>query len=283
MNTIFVTGVTGNQGSNVAAQLAANGFNVVALTRNPNSPKAQKLNTKNIRFVKGDLNDGSTYKAYLKDVFGVFSVQTFVDGVEKEINQGITLATFAKESGVKHFLYSSVVGAASNTGVPHFESKFKIENFIRQMGMPYTILRPTSFFENFLIPQVKKGILKGKLVQPINKNTVLQYIAAEDIGKVAVKIFQEVDAYAGQTIPLASEQLATQQVAEIFSSVLQKEIKYQKLPGLITRLLLGKDLYKMFKWMDENSSFTHDDVNLTKTAFPELISLESWVAKHFKI
>jgi uncharacterized protein YbjT (DUF2867 family) len=52
--------------------------------------------------------------------------------VDKEINQGITLATLAKEFGVKHFLYSSVAGAHLNCGVPHFESKFKIENHIRK-------------------------------------------------------------------------------------------------------------------------------------------------------
>ena len=69
----------------------------------------------------------------------------------------------AKENGVKHFLYSSVIGADVHTGIPHWESKFQIENHIKQIGLSYTIIRPASLFENLLIPQVKSRLLKGKL------------------------------------------------------------------------------------------------------------------------
>ena len=162
------------------------------------------------------------------------------------------------------------------------ESKFKIENHIKQIGLPFTIIRPTSLFENFLIPQVKKGILKGKLVQAIHRNTVLQYIAAEDIGKAAAKIFQESEMYLGKTIPLATEQLSTQEVADKFSEVLNKKIEYKKLPVLVTRLFLGKNLYKMFKWMTEISSFQKEVVDLTKKEFPNPISLKTWIERNFQ-
>lgn len=280
--TIFVTGGTGNQGGAVARNLIKQGFTVKVLTRNPTSIKSEILKKMNIEVVKGDLNNADTYGEYLKNVYGIFSVQTFENGVEKEIDQGITLATLAKEFGVKHFLYSSVFGADLNTGVAHMESKFKIENRIKQIGLPFTIIRPTSLFENFLIPQVKKGILKGRLVQAIHRNTVLQYIAAEDIGKAAVKIFQESEMYLGKTIPLATEQLSTQEVADKFSEVLNKKIEYKGLPVLITRLFLGKNLYKMFKWMTEISSFQNEVVDLTKKEFPNPISLKTWIERNFQ-
>ena len=280
--TIFVTGGTGNQGGAVARSLLQQGFTVKVLTRNTNSAKAQILKNLNIELVKGDLNDASTYQKYLKDVYGIFSVQTFKNGVKKEINQGITLATLGKEFGVKHFLYSSVIGAHLNTGVPHMNSKFKIENHIKQIGLPFTIIRPTSLYENFLIPQVKKGILTGKLVQPINRDTIQQYIAAEDIGKAAAKIFLNSNEYLGRTIPLATEQLSTQEVADIFSNVLNKKIEYKKLPVLITRLFLGNGLYKMFKWMNEKSFFSKEDVESTRKEFQNLLSLKSWIEMNFK-
>ena len=279
--TIFVTGGTGNQGGAVARTMAHQGFTIIALTRNPNSTKALQLKNENIQVVKGDLNNADTYGKYLKDVYGIFSVQTFENGIEKEITQGITLATFAKNFGVRHFLYSSVFGANLNTGVPHVESKLKIENHIKKIGLPFTIIRPTSLFENFLIPQVKKGILKGKLIQPISRNTVLQYIAAQDIGTAAAKIFQNSDTYFGRTIPLATEQLSTEEVADKFSMVLNKKVEYKKLPVLITRLFLGKNLYKMFKWMNEKSSFQKIDLDLTKKEFPNALSLESWIEMNF--
>jgi uncharacterized protein YbjT (DUF2867 family) len=279
---IFVTGGTGNQGGAVARNLLQQGFKVKVLTRNINSTKAQNLKKTGIELVKGDLNNPDSYREHLKDVHGVFSVQTFENGIEEEINQGIKLATVAKEVGVKHFLYSSAIGADLNSNVPHIESKFKIENHIKQIGLPFTIIRPTSLYENFLIPQVRKGILKGKLVQPINRDTIQQYVAVEDIGKAAAKIFQNSDLYFGRTIPLATEQLSTQEVADIFSHVLNKKIEYQKLPVLITRLFLGKDLYKMFKWINEKSSFQKEDLELTHKEFPNLVSLKSWIEMNFK-
>ncbi len=280
--TIFVTGGTGNQGGAVARNLVQQGFTVKVLTRNTNSSKAQILKKLNIELIKGDLNNAESFRQHLKDLYGIFSVQSFEDGVEKEINQGITLATLGKEFNVKHFLYSSAFGANLNTAVPHIDSKFKIENHIKQTGLPFTIIRPTSLYENFLIPQVKKGIRKGKLIQPINRDTVQQYIAAEDIGKAAAKIFQNSDTWLGKTIPLATEQLSTQEVADTFSNVLNKKIVYQKLPVLITRLFLGNGLYKMFKWMNEKSVFSMEDVALTRKEFPNLISLKSWIAMNFE-
>ena len=63
--------------------------------------------------------------------------------------------------------------------------------------------------------------------------------------------------------------------------LLNKKIDYERLPALITRLFLGKNLYKMFKWMDEKSSFQKEDVDLTKAEFSNLLSLESWIEKKF--
>ena len=86
----------------------------------------------------------------------------------------------------------------------------------------------------------------------------------------------------GKTIPLATEQLSTQEVADKFTTVLNKKIEYEKLPVLITRVVLGKNLYKMFKWMDEKSSFQKEVVNLTKNEFPNLLSLERWIENNFQ-
>ena len=281
--TIFVTGGTGNQGGAVARKLAQQGFTVKVLTRNPNSAKALALKKLNVVLVQGDLNTADTYREHLRDAYGIFSVQTFENGNDKEIQQGITLATLGKVLDIKHFLYSSVFGANLSTGIPHIDSKFQIENYIRETGLPFTIIRPTSLFENFLIPQVKKGILKGKLVQPINRDTVQQYVAAEDIGNAAARIFSNYNDYVGRTIPLATEQLTTKEVADTFSKVLHIKIEYKKLPVVITRLFLGKALYKMFKWMNEKSFFSKEDIELTKKEFPGLLSLEKWIEMNFKV
>ena len=188
----------------------------------------------------------------------------------------------AKENGVKHFLYSSVIGADVHTGIPHWESKFQIENHIKQIGLSYTIIRPASLFENLLIPQVKSRLLKGKLVFPVNKNKVQQYISAEDIGKISTTIFMNPEKYSNQTINLATEQLDGLQVTAIFSKIWNKPIGYQQLPGIITRLAMGKDLYKMFSWINKNDAVFVKDLDAFKKEFSGLMSLEEWIKNYFK-
>lgn len=279
--TIFVTGATGKQGGSVARNLVRAGFLVKALTRNPQSPQAQALKTLNIDVVRGDLNYPDSYRTYLTDVYGLFSVQTFAYGVKKEIYQGKSLATLGKENGVQHCVYSSVFAADLHSGVPHLDSKLMIENHLKQLDLPCTIIRPVSFYENFLIPQTKKSILKGKLVTPLDRLTTQQYLAVDDIGKAVTQIFQQPTAYLGKTLPLASEQLTSEDVARTFSQVLGKSVTYQKLPALIVRLFLGKDLYKMFKWFDAKNQFSLKDLDLAHEEFPDLLKLKDWIKINF--
>lgn len=278
--TIFVTGATGNQGGAVATSLINRGFKIKALVRNPDAAAAKMLSAQHIEIVKGDLNDVASYRDYLRDVDGIYSVQTFMNGIDVEIAQGKNLANLAKEYGVPHFLYSSVAGADWHTGIPHFESKLIIENHIKGLGLPFTIIRPASFFENFLIPQVKSRIAKGKLSNPVRKDKVQQFISVMDIGEFAASIFLNKEKFIGNAITIASEEMDMQEAAQLFSRVLGKDIQYQKLPMLITRLLMGKSLYKMFKWINENDSIFVKNISEFKKENPQLISLEHWIKMH---
>jgi uncharacterized protein YbjT (DUF2867 family) len=282
VKTIFVTGATGNQGGAVVRNLLQQGFTVKALTRNKNTPQAAALTKSQVDLIEGNLDDPSSYRDHLKGVDGVFSVIDFKQGPVRETRQGIDLADSAMDNGVKHFLYSSVIGADANTGIPHWESKCKIETHIKQTGLKYTIIRPASLFENFLISQVKSRLLKGKLVTPTHKNKVQQYISAEDIGKISTMIFMNTEKYNDQTITIAAEQMDGSQLAAVFSKVWGKPINYQQLPGIITRLAMGKDLHKMFSWINKNDALFVKDLAAFKDKFPGLLSLEEWIKTYFK-
>src|SRR6185295_5869581 len=143
--TFFVTGATGNQGGAVARSLIQRGGKVKALVRNPSSARAQDLKKLNVELIEGDLNKVDALRDHVKGVDAIFCVLTFDRGIKKGIEQGTNLANLAKGCNVPHFVYSSVVGADLQTGIPHWESKFKIENHIRQIGLPFTIIRPAVF------------------------------------------------------------------------------------------------------------------------------------------
>lgn len=278
--TIFVTGATGNQGGAVTRRLLNKGFYVKALVRNP---VAAKLNDhQNLEIVKGDLNDPASYSQHLQNCDSVFCNLTYIHGIDKEIRQGFNLINASKQQSVKYFVYSSVIGSDLNTGIPHWDSKNKIEKEIRSSGMSYTILRPASLYENMLIPQVKSRILKGKLVLPTHKHTVQQFIGSEDIGKITTTLFSNPEKYMGQTINLAYEQMDGEQLAATFSKAMRREIKFQQLPMLITRLVMGRNLAKMFRWINTNDACFVKDLQVFRTDFPGQVSLKEWIKANFK-
>ena len=146
---ILVTGATGNQGSAVIKSLLSqNKFAVRALVRNKKDAKVKVLEQHGVEIAEGDFDNAATLEKAMQNVYGVFSMQDFRKGAATEIEQGKTVADAAKKSGVQHFVYSSVGSAERNTAIPHFESKYKVEEYIRQTGVPDTIIRPVYFMYN---------------------------------------------------------------------------------------------------------------------------------------
>jgi len=275
--TFFVTGATGNQGGATARNLVEKGFKVKALVRNPSSPNAQKLIHPNIEIVKGNLDDPSSYKINLKNIDGVFALFTFNDGTKKEITRGISLIDAAKEMNVPFILYSSVIGADAGSGIPHWESKYNIEQYLANSGIPYTIVRPASLFQNFFIPDVQKRIKKGNLVTPVRKDKIQQFIGTEDIGRICAQILMNNEKFNGHTITIAADEMDMQSAAKLFNDVLGKPVKYSQLPGLFTRIFMGADLHTMFRYINNNDVCFVKDMPEKKKEYPFLSSLQDWI------
>src|ERR1043166_5620289 len=204
---VLVTGATGQQGGAVARHLLRQGgFGVRALTRDVTKPTARALAQQGAELIQGDLEDDSLVQRAVQGVHGVFSVQNFMEaGYDSEIRQGKALANAAKAAGVKHFVYSSVVSADRKTGLPHFDSKWQIEQHIHDMGLRFTILRPSFFMQhwrNFYGEQ----ILQGTLSLPLEPQKPLQQISVEDIGAFTALAFQYPDQWSVRTVEIAGDE-----------------------------------------------------------------------------
>ena len=279
--TILVTGATGHQGSAAVRSLLTSGFRVKAITRSASSTKALRLKELGADVIEADLNNPASYADALKNVHGVFCVLTYEHGVDKEVRQGTALVNAASAANVRHFVYSSVIGADRDTGVPHWESKRKIETHLRASGLPFTVIRPNSFYENFLIPAVKSRIAKNKLASPVKPDVVQQFMSAEDVGKLVPEVFSKPDQHIDQIITLAAEELSIKQVQNIFSDVLKRDFKYAGLPMFMVRLLMGRDLYLMFKYVNSHDMRFVDDMDAMKQRYPDMKSLRSWITENF--
>ncbi len=277
---VLVTGATGRQGGAVVRHMLPKGWKLRALTRDPGSHAARALTQKGVEVVQGDLEDAASIARAAAGVYGIYSVQDFwAVGAKREVQQGKNVADAAKKADVKHFAYSSVGGAERNTGIPHWESKWEVEKHIRTLGLPATVIRPAAFMEMYYVDQVEIGILKGKFADPIRADKPYQTIATDDIGAFVALAFERPAEFIGKELEIAGSELTNSEAAQVFSCVLGKPVKFQKLPLPLVRLILGKEFYLMFRWFNE-AGFKADIPGLGR-AYPEihLHTLEEWLRK----
>lgn len=276
---ILVTGATGQQGGAVARELLARGHKVRAMTRNPDGPNAKAMADLGATVVRGDLDDEASLDGALKGVWGVFGVQNSLEaGVEQEEVQGKRLAERAKKAGVQHFVYTSVGSADRQTGIPHFDNKWRVEEVVRGLGFPsHTIIRPVFFMENFASPWFKPAIDEGQLTIGVKPETRLQMIAVGDIGKYGRLAFEKSAELDGEAIDLAGDELTMPETAQILGEAIGKTVSFVPTPIEEVRKF-SADVASMLEWFD-GVGYDVDIAGNSKTYGIQPVTLAEWVAE----
>lgn len=272
--TILVIGATGNQGGAVARQLLAAGWQVRALSRRPEQPAAVALAARGVEVVRGDLNEPASLRAAMAGVYGAFSVQTMMEhGVAVEEQQGKAVADAAAATEVQHLVYSSVGGAERGTGIPHFESKWAVEQHIRALGLPATILRPTLFMEMFR-QATFRTVMVSLLASLVRTNKPVQLISVDDIGAFARLAFDQPDQFRGQALEIAGDSLTPRAIRTAFWRERRTWVPYLRVPAV----LLGglpPELGQMLRWFDR-AGYAADLPHL-RGLHPQLRSFAAWL------
>jgi uncharacterized protein YbjT (DUF2867 family) len=226
---IVVAGATGQQGGAVARHLLKHGWQVRALTRDPNKDAAKALAAQGAELFENDLDDRAGLDRALQGAYGAFSVQNFWlpnVGYEGEVRQGKLFADAAQAAKLEHFVFSSVGSAHRGMGQRHFDSKWEIEQYIQSLGLPYTILRPVFFMENMNYQRaaISNGMYIGMGLPP---DKSIQMIAVEDIGAFVALIFENRREFLGKTIEFAGDELTESQIVESLSRVIGRPVTLQ--------------------------------------------------------
>jgi uncharacterized protein YbjT (DUF2867 family) len=281
-DTILVMGATGQQGGVVARALLAEGYKVRAMTRNPDGEKAQALAGLGAEVVRGDFDSEDSVLSAMSGVWGAFAVQnTWEAGVEGEEEQGKRVARLAKQAGVQHFVYTSVSSAQHETGIPHFDNKFRVEETIRELGLPsYTIIRPVFFMENFLTPWFKPPIDEGNLAVGIKPDTRVQMIAAADVGRYGLLAFEKHEELNGQAIDIAGDEMSMTEAAAIITDAVGREVNHFQVPIESVREF-SEDFALMLEWFDAvgysvDIEKTADQYGISPTPFTNFVSSVDW-------
>jgi uncharacterized protein YbjT (DUF2867 family) len=275
---VLVTGATGNQGGATARHLLADGWRVRALVRDPEKPAARQLAEAGAELVTGDMGNRDTLDAATRGVYGVFSVQPASgapDFVADEVRLGVNVADAAHAAGVRHLVYTSVGGADRGSGISHWNSKWEIEQHIRALGLPATILRPVQFMENHTSPLY--GVAgETALIRMIQPGSTVQLIAVSDIGAFAALAFADPGYYLGKAIELAGDELTREQLVAAISRVIGRVLEVAPLP----REVLVKSGINVDD-LESARSFGgwQADIPALRALHPGLMDFDTWLAR----
>jgi uncharacterized protein YbjT (DUF2867 family) len=268
--TILVTGATGHQGGATLRHLKDRGFSVRALVRDSGKPEARRLN---VETAQGDMDDVASISRTLDGISGVFAVVDEKQGFETEVRQGMNLAAAAARSEADHYVYSSVGSADRNTGIMHFESKARIEEYVRNSGLRYSIIRPVFFMENFLM--MEKEIGQGTFHFPLKPETRLQMIAVDDIGAFMAMPFEHPGRWAGRVVEIAGDDLSMREIADAFGRKIGRPVRYAQTPWDEFEKKMGPELTPMYKWFESDGY--HVDLAAVRAERPQTLRFEHWL------
>ena len=279
MTTILVTGATGQQGGAVARRLLADGVAVRAFTRDPGTPAAKDLAARGAELVPGDLADSASVERAVAGADGVFSVQP-VAGYNAaadfdEETVGIALADAAKAAGVRHFVYTSANSAELDLGLTHMYGKRRIELHLLGSGLSATVVRPTSFMENFLMPQF--GLGRAELATAALPELSMQLIALDDIADVAAAAFADPARFDGRVIDLAGDSLTNPEIAAAISRATGREVPYRQIPMEELRAF-NEEAARGYEVLNRDGG-TKADIPALRAEFPGLRRFDTWLGQ----
>ncbi|MFE4515785.1 SDR family oxidoreductase [Kitasatospora sp. NPDC056783] len=211
--TVLVTGATGTLGREVVRLLAERGVAVRGLSRRA------RAGGDGVEWVVGDLESGAGIAGAMAGVEVVVDCAT-TQG-KADVAAVRTLAAEAREAGVRHLVYVSIVGI-DRVPLSYYRTKLACERLVRESGLGWTVLRATQFHDLVLrvfdasVKLPVFPVLSGAAFQPVDAREVAEALAdlvgegpagfAPEVGGPRVRSYRELaEAYlraAGKRRPL---------------------------------------------------------------------------------
>lgn len=285
-NTILVVGATGMQGGAVARHLLrAGACKVRCMTRRPECEAARLLQQQGAEIVQADLDDPPSVRRAVYRCDSVFGVTNFWEAYIREYDQGVNLINAAAEERVGHLVLSTLTSAKRTSNgkidLPHFETKARMEKHARLCTVPSTFIHVAFYYENFLNYFPPRRQLDGSYSFgfPLG-DAFLGGLAAEDIGGVVVKIFENRADFINQTVEIIGDEMPAQKYADIMSRVLGLKITYSHIPTE-TYASLGfpgaRELADMFEFLRVYIPSRHAQITKCRQLFADMQTFEGWL------
>lgn len=251
--TVLVAGGTGTAGMAHAEALVGAGYRVKATVR-PGKDPADLLRL-GAEPMEVDLRHPEAVGRALEgvDALVVAVLGRGPDGVWDEELMTRNLVDSARAAGASRLVYTSVYLADEPTGVPHFEVKGRLEDYVRRSGLRHTFLRPATFMEGFNAPWIRASVEeRDVLASPIALEAPISYVSAADVARFGVLALEDAD-LEGATLNMGGPEAVTYaDLLHVMSELLGHKVKYQQIPMEQVEESFGPDIASMIKLFNES-------------------------------
>lgn len=268
--TVLVCGATGRL-SQLTTALLKHGHQVRAATRDPDSAPARTLAGLGAQIVRADFDDVETLTAAARGAEVVFAAGTaHAAGPQGDLRHSRNVVDAARAAGTDHLVYVSVAGADQPTGVPVFDSKYQVEEYIQRTGVPATVIAPVYFMENLWNPWNRPALAASRLPSPVPVTRRVQQISLADVIAVTILVIDQRDRFLGERLEIAADEPTAEECARVVSRLVGRGVEavgpYPTSPN------------PLFRWLDQVGD--HVDIPALRTRYPEVgwHDFASWTA-----
>ena len=224
--SILVTGATGTIGREVIRHLCKKDVAVRAGIRDV--AKARNQFGESVELTPFDFEDADSYPKALKDVEKLFVLPPLVPD---QVKVTLALVDAAKCAGVRHIVKLSAIGADPAASFTVGRWHGETDQYIRDSGLGFTLLRPNSFMQNFINYFPPRDSV---IHLPWGEGRA-SFVDTRDVGAVAAEALIG-DGRDGVTYDVTGpEALGLADVARILSAVSGVQIRYVDVPEAAAR------------------------------------------------
>lgn len=286
----LVTGATGDIGKRVVRILRQQETPVRSFVRL--SSRYGELEHRGSEIFIGDLREQRDIdKACLGVKYIISAHGSGGNALALDYRANIELIDRAKDVGVEHFVFISVLGVDRGyEDAPVFKAKREVEKYLAASGLNYTILRPAGLASN-LLPLAERFQQTGIYLLVGDRQSRTSIISTDDLAKITVESVSKPDARNQILAVGGPEILKREDVPQIFSRVYQREATIINPPlvfvdGLRTAIgLFNADAQKSlgtFRTLLNNEFFcTPAEIARLESVFNlKLETLESFIRRY---
>lgn len=225
---ILITGATGTVGRAVLDEVLKTNTPVKAMVRSADDAKKAP---QGVASALADFADKATLQKALGGVETVFLVCSPIPHLVELEGNAIDAS---KESGVKHIVLNSAMGAGKyGKSFPSWHRK--VEEKLESSGLKYTILRPNGFMQNILLYNAPSIRAQGAFYVAM-RDAKISLIDVRDIATVAAKVLTQPAAHAGKTYELnGPEAFSNAEIAAKISRLARRPVQYVDIPEAAQR------------------------------------------------